>query len=189
MPRPSLRVERRRELTDAFARVLARHGYAGATIAAVAAEAEVAPGLVHHYFRDKEDLLASLLHELIARFRRRTRAREDGADPFHAYVAAALAEGEDADAVAARCWVGVLAEAVRDPALFATVRRLVDTEIAAIVRRGRGRLDERQAGAVLAFILGALVVGAFAPRKTKGFAMAGMARLIGHEARSLVRAA
>src|SRR5262249_23661299 len=61
MGRLSKREERRAQIVAAFARVLAEHGYAGATIAAVAAEAEVAPGLVHHYFAGKAELLATLL--------------------------------------------------------------------------------------------------------------------------------
>jgi TetR/AcrR family transcriptional repressor of bet genes len=170
MGRRSVRAERRAELTGAFARILAAHGYAGATVAAVAAEAGVAPGLVHHHFAGKQDLLASLLHDLMDRFRRRARRFEATLDPLDAYVSAALALDGTADTVAARCWVGVLAEAVRDPALFAQVRRLLDTEIEVVERRSRGRLRVEDAGAVLAFILGALVLGAFAPRKTAGFA-------------------
>lgn len=160
-----MRAQRRGELIAAFARVLAARGFAGATIAAVAEEAGVAPGLVHHYFADKADLLASLLGELIAGFRRRAHGGS-----LEAYIDAALALGDSADVTAARCWVGVLAEAVRDPALFDQVRRLLDTEIQAIRRRSGGALDDRDSGAILAFIIGALVFGAFAPRKTAGFA-------------------
>jgi TetR/AcrR family transcriptional repressor of bet genes len=170
MGRPSLRRERRAEITVAFARVLARTGYAGATIGAVAREAGVAPGLVHHYFRDKADLLDSLLDELLGRFRARAASCSAESDPLPAYLDAAMALGDSADIAAARCWVGLLAEAIRSPALFARVRRLVDAEIGAIEHRSGGRLDARDAGAVLAFVLGALVLGAFAPRKTTGFA-------------------
>jgi TetR/AcrR family transcriptional repressor of bet genes len=170
MGRPSVRAERRAEIVEAFARVLAEHGYAGATIAAVAAEAGVAPGLVHHHFTDKEDLLASLLEHLMERFRSRTRAVEASADPLTAYAAAAVRLDATADAVAARCWVGVLAEAVRNPVLFAQVRRLVDSEIEAVRRRSSYRLSAQDAGAVLAFVIGSLVLGAFAPQKTAGFA-------------------
>jgi AcrR family transcriptional regulator len=111
MGRPSLRAERRAELIEAFARVLADHGYAGATIAAVARQAGVAPGLVHHHFADKAELLESLLGTLLDRFRQRTRALEAGSDPLLAYAAAAVQLDATADAVAARCWVGVFAEA------------------------------------------------------------------------------
>lgn len=170
MGRRSVREERRSEITQAFARVLAEHGYAGATIVAVAQEAGVAPGLVHHHFTGKADLLESLLDDLVARFRKRTRALEPGADPMAAYATAAVGLDPTADVIAARCWVGVLAEAVRDPALFARVRRLVDTEIVAIQRRSGDRFSSQEAGAALAFVLGSLVLGAFAPRKTTGFA-------------------
>lgn len=177
MGRPSLRAERRAEITAAFARVLARQGYAGATIAAVAQEAGVAPGLVHHHFADKADLLDSLLDALITRFRWRTTVKEGGGDALSAWLGAALALDETSDLVEARCWVGVLAEAVRDPALAGKVRRLVDTEIEAIRRRSGGRLDPSGAAAVLAFVMGSLVVGAFAPGKVAGFAAPAANRL------------
>ncbi len=188
MGRPSLREERRAEILGAFARVLAEHGFAGATIAAVAAEADVAPGLVHHYFASKDELLESLLKDLIARFRKRTRAieQEPGRShdaghepsPLRAYGAAAVRLDRTADTVAARCWVGILAEAVRNPTLFSHVRRLVDGEIETIHQRSSGRLSHDGASAVLAFILGALVLGAFAPQKTAGFAGPALEKLL-----------
>lgn len=178
MGRRSVRTERRGEITAAFARVLARSGYAGATITAVAEEAGVAPGLVHHHFSGKADLLNSLLDDLMSRFRQRTRALEESEPPLAAYARAALGLGETADTVAARCWVGVLAEAVRDPALFARVRRLLDTEIAAIRRRSGDRYSAEDASTVLAFVLGALVYGAFAPTKAAGFAAPALLRLM-----------
>jgi TetR/AcrR family transcriptional repressor of bet genes len=178
MGRRSLREERRAELVAAFARVLARQGFAGATIAAVADEAAVTPSLIHHYFTDKNEMLASLVAELMGRFRQRTRSFEAETDSLDAYIAAALALGATADVVAARCWVGVFAEAVRDPALFEQVRRLLDTEIQAICRRSNGALTETDSGAVLAFIIGSLVFGAFAPRKTAGFAAPSLRLLV-----------
>jgi TetR/AcrR family transcriptional repressor of bet genes len=170
MGRPSLRRERRAEITAAFARVVARHGCAGATIAAVAEEAGVAPGLVHHHFDDKADLLQSLLDALVVRFRWRTSAKEAGSDALSAWLGAALALDETADLVEARCWVGVLAEAARDGALAERVRRFVDGEIAGIRRRAHGRMTREEAGATLAFVLGSLVLGAFAPERVAGFA-------------------
>jgi TetR/AcrR family transcriptional regulator, transcriptional repressor of bet genes len=178
MGRPSLKETRRAEITSAFAQVLAAHGYEGATIVAVAARAGIAPGLVHHYFADKAELLSSLLGELVSRFRARVSAKERTVDPLLAYLDGAVGLDGTADLVAARCWVGLLAEAVRDPALFAQVRRLVDSEIAAIQRRSSGRLSEQDGGAVLAFVIGALVLGAFAPRKTAGFASPALRRLV-----------
>ena len=179
MGRPSNRERRRHEILAAFARVLADHGYAGATIARIADEAGVAPGLVHHHFESKAELLSGLLQDLVAGFRGRIRASgTEESDPLLAYVDAALALDARADLVAAKCWVGMFAEAVRDPTLFVQVRRLIDTEIGVIQDRSRGAFSAQDAGAVLAFILGALVLGAFAPRKTAGFAAPALRRFV-----------
>lgn len=171
MGRPSLRAERRVQIVEAFARVLADHGYAGATIAAVAAEAGLSPGLLHHYFASKDEMLEALLELLIARFKQRIRDRERAtADrPLRAYIDAAVALDANADAIAARCWVGIFAEALRQPRLFARVRRYLAAEVEHLARVSRTH-DARTAAALLSSVLGALVFGAFAPRKTTGFA-------------------
>jgi len=178
MGRPSNRQQKRAEILKAFARVLADHGYAGATIAAIALEAGIAPGLVHHHFDDKAELLRGLVKDLIAKFRQRVHHYQTNEDPLLAYVDGALKLDEHADLIAAKCWVGVFAEAVRDPTLFAHMRSLIDTEISSIEQRSRGRLSSAEAGSVLAFIIGALVLGAFAPRKTAGFAAPGLRKLV-----------
>lgn len=168
MGRPSKRAERRAEILDAFARVLANHGYAGATIAAIAEEAGVAPGLIHHHFRGKEELLTCLLDLLVADFRDRTRAEENAEQQgLYAYASAALRLGPGGTQNA-RCWVGLFAEAVRDPTLFRKMRRVLDGEVSLI--ESRSTLTPEQSAGVMAFIVGALVFGAFAPAKTRGFA-------------------
>jgi len=177
MGRPSNRPARRGQILHAFATVLADHGFAGATIAAVASEAGIAPGLIHHHFENKRELLEALLTDLIARFRRRVRDYEQGDDRLLAYIDGALKLDDRADVAAARSWVGIFAEAIRNPSLFRQVRRLIDAEIESIGERSKGRLSEQEAGAILAFIVGALVVGAFAPKKTAGFAAPALRKL------------
>lgn len=178
MGRPSKREERREEILSAFARVLSDHGYAGATIAAVAIEAGVAPGLVHHHFTSKSELLSCLLSELGSRFRQRIHGYDQDGDKLLAYVDAALKLDARADLTAAKCWVSLFAEALRDPTLFAQMRRLIDTEITSIETRSDHRLTPHDAGAVLAYIIGSLVLGAFAPKKTAGFAAPGLRKLV-----------
>ena len=163
MGRPSKRAERRKEILEAFARVLANHGYAGATIAAIAEEASVAPGLIHHHFKGKDELLTCLLDQLVGDFRERTRAEE----------------GEGLPVAGARCWVGLFAEAVRDPALFRKMRRVLDAEVTLIQSRSGGTLSAEQSSGVMAFIVGALVFGAFAPTKTRGFAAPCLHEILG----------
>jgi TetR/AcrR family transcriptional repressor of bet genes len=172
-----MRVERRSEVARAFARVLGARGRGGATVAAVAAEAGVAPGLVHHYFESKQDLYATLLDGLLAEFRRRVEAHPSR-EPLEAYVSAALALDERSDVSAARAWVGLFAEALGDPVLFAKVRRMMDTEVAHVEGRSKGALSPADASAVVAFVVGALVFGAFAPKKTAGFAAPSLRRMI-----------
>lgn len=48
-------------ILDAAMRVLARDGSSGLTIAAVAEEADVSRGLLHYYFRNKEDMLVQMM--------------------------------------------------------------------------------------------------------------------------------
>lgn len=86
MGRPSNRAERRAQILDAFARVLADHGYAGATIAAIAAEADLTPGLLHHHFESKEEMLSALLDVLITGFRSRVSHYETESGRLGAYV-------------------------------------------------------------------------------------------------------
>ena len=178
MGRPSLRAERRGQIVEAFARVLADHGYAGATIEAVATEAGLSPGLLHHHFDSKDEMLEALLAMLIERFRQRLRAREPaaGSTPLDSYIDAAVALDGSADTIAARCWVGVFAEALRQPRLFELVRRYLASEVDHIARLSRTG-DAKTAAALLSSILGALVFGAFAPRKTAGFAAPSLHRL------------
>lgn len=178
MARPSNRAERRAQILQAFATVLADHGYAGATIAAVAAQADLAAGLLHHHFKNKQEMLEALLQTLIVGFRARVQLYKDQKDPLLAYADGALKLDAHADITAARCWVGLFAEAVRSPSLFRKVRTLIDAEIETIRQRSGGRLSNQDAGAVLAFIIGSLVVGAFAPKKTAGFAAPGLRKLV-----------
>jgi hypothetical protein len=58
------------------------------------------------------------------------------------------------------------------------MRSLIDAEITTIQARSDDQLSAHQAGAVLAFIIGALVLGAFAPKKTAGFAAPGLRQLV-----------
>lgn len=177
MARPSLREQRRREIVLAFAKVVAQRGVQGATVALVATEAGIAPGLVHHHFSDKDDMIGELVHELVSRFRTRVREQAE-TDRISAYITGALQLDERADVVAARCWVAIFAESLRNPKLFARARNLIDGEITALEHRSEGTLSRDGASAVLAYVVGALVLGAFAPRKTAGFAAPGLRKFV-----------
>ncbi len=171
MGRKSEREPRRKEILQAFAKVLSNHGYAGATVQAVAAEAGLSPGLLHHHFRNKQEMLEELFGHLVELFRARLDQQEN--QDVGAYINAALKLDRGSDLGSARCWVGIFAEALREPALFEKLKRYLEREIGTLSSLSKKRLSEHESSALLAYILGALVFGAFAPRKTAGFAAPG----------------
>lgn len=61
--------QRRAELTDAAARLIARSGIEAATMREVAAEAGLTTGALTHYFADKHDLLLTTFQASLARRR------------------------------------------------------------------------------------------------------------------------
>ena len=56
--------KRREQLREAAYRVVSTKGYTTFTIRDIAKEANLSTGLVHYYFKNKEDLLLSLLSEM-----------------------------------------------------------------------------------------------------------------------------
>jgi AcrR family transcriptional regulator len=60
---------RRAQLTAAAYKVVAQKGYNDFTIKDIAVEAGLSTGLVHYYFKNKEDLLFKLLKEMNANLR------------------------------------------------------------------------------------------------------------------------
>lgn len=171
MGRKSKRDERRADIVMAFARVLSQHGYAGATVLAVAEEAELSPGLLHHYFKNKREMLVELLDTLLLDFKARFRDRaSSGEFNLETYIDSALKLDERANAIAAKCWVGILAEALKDKGLMDKIKRNLDSEIESIIKLSSSKMGANESSAILAFILGSLVFGAFAPKRASGFA-------------------
>jgi len=56
-------IDRRRQILDAAIRVFARRGFNDCRVSDIAREAEVAYGLVYHYFNSKEEVLNELFVE------------------------------------------------------------------------------------------------------------------------------
>jgi AcrR family transcriptional regulator len=80
--------ERRRELAGAVWRVILRGGVEGVSVREVAAEAGWSTGSLRHYFKTKEELLASAARLLEERVIRRLRERTSGLPPREAVRAA-----------------------------------------------------------------------------------------------------
>jgi AcrR family transcriptional regulator len=115
--------ERRQELTDAAARLIARSGLGAATLRDVAAEAGLTTGALTHYFADKRELLHCTFMASLQL--RRARRPDDRPDDPHAALRAALAGALPMDEDTRRHWmvtVAFCAEAAGDAELAATQR-------------------------------------------------------------------
>ena len=73
--RDELEESRRRQLIEVTIDSLAQVGYVGSTLAQIASRAGVSPGLVAHYFSDKDGLLTASFRTLARRVGQRVRAR------------------------------------------------------------------------------------------------------------------
>jgi TetR/AcrR family transcriptional regulator, fatty acid metabolism regulator protein len=78
---PSQPEEKRRLILDAAVTVFARDGYHTSRVADIAAEAGIAHGLLYHYFRSKDEVLATVFRENWADLLARFRAVEESAEP------------------------------------------------------------------------------------------------------------
>jgi TetR/AcrR family transcriptional regulator, transcriptional repressor of bet genes len=192
MARPSNTEARRREITGALRRVMARKGYEGASVADIAAAARLAPGLVHYHFDNKLEILLALLDELAAQHRERLEAAlESAGTNAPARVAAFIdfhlsMQSADPDALA--CWITLSGEALREPRVKRRYREVVarwvgvlSEVLAAGARRKELRVPDPApaACAVVAAIQGYFVLAAvdrtLIPRGTAAGAVRRMA--------------
>lgn len=123
MPKVVDVVQRRAELTDAAARLIARSGIESATIREVAAEAGLTTRALTHYFADKRELLLTTFNASLSQ-RRALRPPNAAVEPFDRLIASlegALPLDEDRR----RHWlvtISLCSQAAGDPELAAAQR-------------------------------------------------------------------
>jgi len=176
--RPSNTARRREELVGGLLRVMAARGYGGATIAEIAREAGLPPGIVHYHFESKKEILVAVLERLSAvlreRYRRRAAraGRTETRGRVFAWVDAHVALGADADTKAMACWVAIGAEALRDPEVraefekvLAEDRRILEALLreALTAERRSPRAARPIATSLVAAVQGAFQLGCAAP--------------------------
>jgi TetR/AcrR family transcriptional repressor of bet genes len=193
MARTSNSASRRAEIVRALQTVMARQGYEKATIQAIAAEAGLAPGLLHYHFKSKQEILVSLVTTLAdyaqQRFAQLAGEADDPAVRLRAYIEARLGLGPGAAPEIVAAWVMIGAEAVRQPEVREAFQKAVATELELLTAlltdclRQRGRPEARArhiAAGVLAMMQGAyqlasaageLMPKGYASEAALGFAM------------------
>ena len=133
MPAPTDHDARRRDVSEAVWRVLARHGFDGLTLRAVAAEMGASTGLLTHYFPSKQALIRHALQ--VSEEHSAKRPRRDADAEGLAALRAALLDVlplDPATTVMNRVWVSSWDVALGDRELGAAER--------ARYRRWRARL-------------------------------------------------
>jgi len=152
MGRPSNAAERRQQIVEAMVRVMARVGFDGASVQAIAKEAGLSAGLLHHHFGSKAEVLHAVpehLEGLVVQRWEALAARRRGAwGRLEAWVDAHLAVGKGARPEAARAWVWLGAQALGDAPLRERYDAVVQRRLATLqglleaVARDRGlRID------------------------------------------------
>jgi AcrR family transcriptional regulator len=142
--------QRRAQLTEATARLIARSGIESATMREVAAEAGWTTGALTHYFADKRELLLTTFQTSLAN-RRSQRPTDADADPA-AQLRASLEGALPLDESRRRHWMVTIAfcsQAAGDPELAAaqqTAYREFRTHVGALAERC-GLTDVRHARA------------------------------------------
>jgi TetR/AcrR family transcriptional regulator, transcriptional repressor of bet genes len=75
MPKLGMAPIRRQQLVEAAISVIHEQGFDQATVARIARRAGVSSGMVHHYFKDKDELLFATMRYLLAELRSDAAAR------------------------------------------------------------------------------------------------------------------
>jgi TetR/AcrR family transcriptional regulator, transcriptional repressor of bet genes len=75
MPKLGMAPIRRKQLVEAAISVIHEQGFDRATVARIARRAGVSSGMVHHYFKDKDELLFATMRHLLADLRSDATAR------------------------------------------------------------------------------------------------------------------
>ncbi len=138
MGRPSNASARRAQIVEATVRVMARAGFDGASVQAIASEAGLSAGLVHHHFSSKAEILHALpehLEALLQARLERLSTREAGAwGRLDAWIDAHLDLGDGAHPDAAAAWVWLGAHALKDSRLRELYRDVVERRRATLER-------------------------------------------------------
>lgn len=177
MGRAGNSARRREQLVGGLLRTMARKGYGGASVADIALEARLAPGIVHYHFSSKQEILLGVVRRIegLLRERFQRRLRRAGSRPrprLFAYVDAHVGLGPDADPAALACWVSVGAEALRQPQVRAVYAQAVAADVDVlrgllrdVLRDERRSLDRlgAMASGLRAAIEGAYLLGSAAP--------------------------
>jgi len=194
MGRKSNTEERRAQIVEAMLHVIAHHGYEGATVQLIAAQAGLSPGLIHYHYADKREIVIALIHALAQqaaqRFETATAGTNGAEARVKAYIDTRLGLGRAGQADAVAAWVAIGAEAIRQPQIREAYQDAIGKELDLLrvligdwlVEEGKPRAAAPEIAPVLmAFVEGAFQLSTAAKRvMPKGYAAEAALTLVGH---------
>lgn len=157
----SVNGDRRQQLIEATVDVMAEVGFTATTLAQIGRRAGASPGLVAHYFGDKDGLLEATLRSLAARLARGSAARLAGARTPRARLQAVIdanLAAEEFDQRTASVWLAFWSQ-VKHSAQLRRVQRVYERRLLSNLRHPLRRMVaepdvQRIAGALAALIDG-----------------------------------
>jgi betaine-aldehyde dehydrogenase len=152
---------RRRQLIDVTIDSLAELGYVGTTLAQIAGRASVSPGLVAHYFGDKDSLLEAAFRTLARRVSDRVRFRLRQTDTprgrIQAVIDANLAP-EEFEQRTGTAWLAFWGQVLQDPKLR-RVQSVYQRRTLGALRAALGKLLPADEARSLAAMIAAMIDG------------------------------
>jgi len=157
-----LATDSRLKILQAAFTVLSRQGYANTSIKNIAEEAGVAQGLVHYYFKSKQQLVLAVAAEVCQQMGTKELGGEAGALAAFEEFKAMLRSARDTQ----KLYVELIGVGLHDPEIGAGIRDFVRDDRGHVEAIARQVLAEREAdptpargiaGAVWAAILGIMV--------------------------------
>jgi TetR/AcrR family transcriptional regulator, transcriptional repressor of bet genes len=161
MPKLGMGPIRRKQLIAAAIASIHEYGFADATVARIAAKAGVSTGMVHHYFEDKNDLLAATMRSLLEILRRDAVSRlQDAGSPrarVDAVIHASFADAQFGDEVFS-AWLALYGNA-RTSVRLQRILRIYHRRLDSNLRNDLTPLIGREAAGSVAFSIAALIDG------------------------------
>ena len=161
MPKRGMKPIRRQQLIDAAIASIHEHGFSSATVARIARKAGVSTGIVHHYFADKNDLLAATMRAMLDILRRDAVAGMRGAkDPtqrIYAIIHASYGDEQFGEEVFS-AWLALYGNA-RDSAKLQRILRIYHRRLHSNLLYNLIPLIGRERAQDVALGIGALIDG------------------------------
>ncbi len=152
---------RRRQLIEATIDTMASEGFSATTLALIGQKAGVSPGLIAHYFDDKDGLLEATLRSLAGRLARglstRLRAARTARERVQAVIEATLAP-EEFDARTSSVWLAFWGQVIHS-ARLRRVQKVYQGRLLSNLRHGLKRIVPSAEADRLALAVAAMIDG------------------------------